>query len=296
MEDYVIATQGVSRSFDGRPAVRDLNLRVPRGHIYGFLGRNGAGKTTALKMLVGLIKPDTGTIRVNGVDPWRFTVADRQRVGYLSEKQTLLPGMRVRALIAFTSNFYPDWDHALCARILQRFHLDPARRIKELSQGAMRQVGFLLAIAQRPDLLILDEPAATLDVVARRDFLDEVLELLRQEGKTVLFSSHILSDVERVADEIGILANGTLKLSEPLDRLKETVKQVRFYDFANGTNGFEVAGAFQLRKGPAEALATLRVEHDRILDQLAAAHRCRYEVRDLGLEDIFVEVVREPES
>ena len=296
MENYVIETKSVRRSFGGTPAVRDLNLGVRRGSVYGFLGRNGAGKTTAIKMLVGLLKPDAGEIRIHGVDPWKFTVADRQRVGYLSEKQTLMPSMKVDALIRFTSSFYPNWDFALCDRILKRFQIDPAKRIKELSNGAMRQVGFLLAIAQRPELLILDEPAATLDVVARRDFLDEVLELLREEGKTVLFSSHILSDVERVADEIGILANGALKLSEPLDQLKDTVKQVRFYEFPNGTNSFAIPGAFQLKKTGAEVLATLRVGSEDALQQLAAAHGCRFEVRDLSLEDIFVEVVRDNQS
>ena len=157
----------------------------------------------------------------------------------------------------------------------------------------MRQVGFLLAIAQRPDLLILDEPAATLDVVARRDFLDEVLALLREEGKTVLFSSHILSDVERVADEIGIMAHGTLKLSEPLDQLKETVKQVRFHGFPQGTDGFTVPDAFRIAKATTEALVTLRVTDEAMLSRLAAQHRCQFEVCHLGLEDIFIELVRE---
>jgi ABC-2 type transport system ATP-binding protein len=294
MDTHVIETTNVGRSFGNTVAVRDLNLRVGRGSIYGFLGRNGAGKTTAIKMLVGLIKPDAGMIRVNSVDPWRFTVEDRQRVGYLSEKQTLMPAMRVGALIEFTSTFYPDWDFALCDRVLKRFKLDPKKRIKELSQGATRQVGFLLALAQRPDLLILDEPAATLDVVARREFLDEVLELLREEGKTVLFSSHILSDVERIADEIGIMANGTLKLSEPLDRLKDTVKQVRFFGFAHGTNGFVVPDAFRLTKTPTEALVTMRLTGETTLPKLAAQHRCQFEVCHLGLEDIFIELVREP--
>src|ERR1700722_5377919 len=260
--DYVIETANVSRSFDRAPVVQDLNLRVHRGSIYGLLGRNGAGKTTAIKMLVGLIWPDAGTIKVNGVEPAHFTVADRWRIGYVSERQILNPFMRVDVLIKFTSSFYPDWDFALCDRLLQRFKLDPSKRIRALSLGTSRQVAFLLALAQRPDLLILDEPAANLDVIARRDFLDEMLELLRQENKTVLLSSHILSDVERVADEIGIMAGGRLKISEPLDRLKDTVKQVRFFGFEKGVNGFTLPDAFQFRKTENEALATIRVEDE----------------------------------
>ena len=202
--------------------------------------------------------------------------------------------MRVDALIQFTSSFYPDWDSAACDRILNRFNIDPAKRIRALSLGMARQVAFILAMAQQPDLLILDEPAANLDVVARREFLDELLDLLREEGKTVLLSSHILSDVERVADEIGIMAHGKLKVSEPLDQLKETVKKVRFYGFPNGASIPELPDAFQFNRAGNDLLATLRVKDEQSLVKLATQHRCQYEVMHLNLEDIFVEIVREP--
>jgi ABC-2 type transport system ATP-binding protein len=293
MDSYIIETKNVFRAFGKQTAVRDLNLRVRRGSIYGFLGRNGAGKTTAIKMLVGLIHADSGEIRVNGADPRRFTVEDRWKIGYVSEKQILMPGVRVDALIKFTSHFYPDWDFAMCDRILKLFKIDPTKRIKALSQGTARQVAFMLALAQKPDLLILDEPAANLDVVARREFMDEMLALIRSENKTVLFSSHILSDVERVADEIGIITQGTLKISEPLDQLKETIKKVRFFDFERGVNGLQIPDAFRFSKTGNEAVATMRVTDESALSRLAATHRCQYEVIHLNLEDIFVEVVQE---
>ncbi len=293
MNSFIIETQNVSRSFGKKVAVQKLNLQVRRGSIYGFLGRNGAGKTTTIKMLAGLLWPDRGEIHVDGVNPQNFTTENRQKIGYLSEKQALPSSMQVGKLIQFCSNFYPHWDFELTDRILKRFKIDPNQRIKTLSQGEARQVGLLLALAQKPDLLLLDEPAGGLDVVARREFLDEVLNLIREEGKTVFFSSHILTDVERVADEIGIIKNGTLILSESLDRLKETIKQVRFYSFNRGTEEFAVANAFFVKKTKDEALVTLRVEDENILRQLAANHRCQYEIRALGLEDLFVEIVRE---
>ncbi len=293
MESHIIEMTGVNRAFGGKTAVSNMNLRVKRGSIYGFLGRNGAGKTTTIKLLAGLIWPDSGTIRVNGVEPAKFTVEDRRKIGYVSEKQMLMPSLRVKRLIEFTSSFYPDWDFALCDRVLKKFKIDPAQRIKNLSQGTQRQVAMLLALAQRPDLLILDEPAANLDVVARREFLDEVLDLIREEGKSVFISTHILSDVERVADEIGIMADGALKISESLDTLKETVKRVRFYDFAAGTNGFTLPDAFQLTRTGDEAVATLRVSSENTLRSIASAHSCQFEILDLGLEDIFIDVVRE---
>lgn len=292
MDANIIETKNVCRSFGGNPAVRNLNLRLRRGSIYGFLGRNGAGKTTTLKMLVGLIWPDSGEIRVLGVQPEHFTVADRCKIGYVSERQILPGGMRVGSLIQFTSNFYPDWDFAACDRFLKRFRIDPSKRVKELSQGSARQVAFLLALAQKPELLILDEPAANLDVVARREFLETMMDWIRCEEKTVLLSSHILSDVERVADEIGIMVEGELRLSESLDRLKETVKQVRFYGFERGCNGFAVPEALRFSQGKDEALVTLRLGDEELLPRLAARHHCKYEVTHLNLEDIFVEMVR----
>ena len=297
MDSYAIETTNVSRSFANRLAVRDLNLRVRRGSIYGLLGRNGAGKTTVIKMLAGLIWPDRGEIRVNGLDPKHFTAENRWRIGYVSERQILNPFLRVGALIRFTSSFYPDWDAAACERMLKRYRIDPARRIRALSAGTMRQLAFILAAAQRPDLLILDEPAANLDVVARREVLDELQDMLREEGRTVLISSHILSDIERVADEIGIIADGRLVVSEPLDRLKETVKKVRFYGFENGSaEKMEVPNAFRRSRSGNEVLAVMRIEAEAEIEELARRSRCRHEITHLNLEEIFVELMREPEK
>jgi ABC-2 type transport system ATP-binding protein len=290
--DYVIETEGISRSFGGTSALRNFTLRVPRGTIYGFLGRNGAGKTTAIKILAGLIKPDEGSIQVLGVNPFEFTPEDRQRVGYLSEKQILPANMKVGKLIAFCAQFYPRWDQALVDRLLASFRIDSKKKVSALSQGAQRQVAFILALAQRPELLILDEPASTLDVVARREFLDEVLDLLRQDGPTVFISSHILSDIERVADHIGILADGALKISEPLDRLKETVKRVRFHGFRQDPTAFSLPGAFRSVRSGNEWLVTLRLEDPAILDGPARQWGAQYEVQDMNLEDIFVEISR----
>ncbi len=296
MNPYIIETNNVTRSMGGTVVVRDLNLRVKRGSIYGFLGRNGAGKTTTIKMLVGLIWPDAGTIRVNGVEPSQFTVEDRWKIGYVSERQILNPFMKVEALLRFTSSFYPEWDAAVCERLLQRFGIDRSKRVRALSMGMARQLAFILAMGQKPDLLILDEPAANLDVVARREFLDEILGMLRERETTVLLSSHILSDIERVADEIGIMAQGQLRVSESLDQLKETVKKVRFYNFIKGSNGFALPEAFQFSKTSSEVAATFRVNDENSLQKLAATHGCQYEIIPLNLEDIFVEMVREPKE
>jgi ABC-2 type transport system ATP-binding protein len=159
-----------------------------------------------------------------------------------------------------------------------------------LSNGTQRQVAFILALAQRPELLILDEPASTLDVVARREFLDEILALIRQDGPTVLISSHILSDIERVADHIGILVDGTLKVSEPLDELAETVKQIRFHSFSRPQASLSVPGAFRTVHSGKEALVTARVKDESIIATAARNAGAQYEIINLPLEDIFVEL------
>ena len=299
--DYAIEAEGIGRSFAGTQALKDFTLRVPRGCIYGFLGRNGAGKTTAIKILAGLIKPDAGTVRVLGVNPFELSAEDRQRLGYLSEKQILPVNMKVGKLMAFCSRFYPKWDHELTRRLAESFRIDPKKKISALSQGGQRQVAFILALAQRPELLILDEPASTLDVVARREFLDEILDLLRQGGErqggagsgpTVFISSHILSDIERVADQIGILAEGTLKVSEPLDTLKETIKRVRFHSFARDPGPVSIPGAFRTVRSGSEILATLRLADGETPARLAQRLGAEYEIEDLNLEEIFVELSR----
>jgi len=290
--EWMIEADGVGRTFDGSNALRDFTLRVPRGVIYGFLGRNGSGKTTAIKILAGLLRPGTGTARVLGKDPFTLTPEDRQRIGYVSEKQIFPLNMKVEKLAAFCAQFYPRWDHARVDRLIETFRLDRRKKMSALSQGGQRQVAFLLAVAQRPELLLLDEPASTLDVVARREFLDEILSLLREDGVTVFLSSHILSDIERVADHIGIVADGTLKVSEPLDQLQETVKRVRFHSFPGDPSALEIPGAFRTTRAKGEISATVRLADEAVLAETARCWHAQYEVENLNLEEIFVELSR----
>jgi ABC-2 type transport system ATP-binding protein len=290
--EYVIETEGLSRSFGATTALRDLTLRVPRGGIYGFLGRNASGKTTAIKLLAGLIKPTSGSVKVLGKTPFDFTPEDRQRVGYVSEKQILPGGFTVKSLVGFCARFYPRWDHDLVSRLLKQFNIDPKKKIAALSQGTQRQVAFILALAQKPDLLILDEPASTLDVVARREFLDETLALIRENGPTVFISSHILSDIERVADHIGILVDGRLVISEALDELEDTIKRVRFYGSSGDAKQISLSEAFRTVRSKDEVLITARLRDDGEVERVARAAGAQFEVIHLPLEEIFIEVSR----
>jgi ABC-2 type transport system ATP-binding protein len=208
----------------------------------------------------------------------------------MSEKAIIPPMIKVRRVLELGRDLYPNWDAALADSLLAKYGISTKARSSTLSAGKQRLLGFIMAIAPRPKVLLLDEPAANLDVVARREILDDILELLRDCGATVLFSTHILSDVERVADEIGILVEGRLRLSEPLDELKDSIQQVRFYGFPNGMPPAEIPGSYRTVRSRQEILVTLGSGSD----PQAWAHRwsCQYETRALNLEDIFVELSR----
>jgi len=287
-----IHVQDVSRSFDGTLAVDHLSFAVQPGSIYGFLGRNGAGKTTTLRMLAGLIKPHSGEVRVCGKDPFTMRAEDRQWLGYMSEKADIPTRMKISSLLQLGRDLYPTWDDTWARALLSKYSLAPHKRFSTLSQGSQRLLSFIIAIASRPKVLLLDEPAANLDVVARREILEDILMLIRDRGCTVLFSTHILSDVERVADEIGILAHGRLQVSESLDSLKDSIHQVRLFDFRNGPPAEEIPGAFRTVRERTEITITLRNSPDLTPETLATRWQCRQETRSLNLEDIFVELSR----
>lgn len=284
----------VTRRYDQTTALENISLQVPPGSIYGFLGRNGAGKTTLLRMLAGLMWPNNGEIRVLGKNPREFSVEDRQKIGFLSEKQILPPNQKVGSLIEFCKTLYPTWDDSIVKRLIQNFSLDRGKKVSELSNGQQRQVAFLLAIAFRPQVLILDEPASTLDVVARREFLDEILGLIREEGRTVFFSTHILSDLERVADRIGILKKGQLIADESLDSLKENVLQVRWISSENRFPELSGWQIYRSTKQNQEWKTVLRLSENRTLETLEQKAResgCQIQIDSLSLEELFVQIV-----
>ncbi|HWA09463.1 MAG TPA: ABC transporter ATP-binding protein [Opitutaceae bacterium] len=287
-----IVVNDISRSFDGQVVVKNLSFSVKPGSIYGFLGRNGSGKTTTIRMLAGLIKPSAGEIRIMGSNPFTIGAAERQYLGYMSEKAAIPMNCTVRSVLKLGHSLYPTWDSALAEALLNKFNLPGKKRFKALSQGSQRLLNFVMAVAPRPRVLLLDEPAANLDVVARREILDVILGLIRDGDCTVLFSTHILSDVERVADEIGILARGSLRISESLDTLKDSIRQVRFFGFKGGVPNDLVPESLCTVRSAGEITMTLRANSRTTPEELAQRWSCQLESRALNLEDIFVELSR----
>jgi ABC-2 type transport system ATP-binding protein len=221
-----IETRGLTKLYGDRAVVQSLDLRVPTGCVYGFLGRNGAGKSTVIKMLTGMVQPDAGEALILGEPAATMSPAARGRVAYIAEGHPLYRTMTIRQIEQFSRAFYPQWNADLFGRILDHFELSPKKRIWWLSRGQRAQVALALAVAPDPELLILDDPTLGLDTVVRRDFLESMIQIIQRQGRTILFSSHVLGDVERVADRIGILVDGVLRVDCPTEQFKEAVKKL----------------------------------------------------------------------
>lgn len=212
----------VSRSYKkGTPVLDGVTFSMTEGEVVGLLGRNGAGKTTLIRIAMGMLYPHAGSVRVFGISPTEDPVTIKKRVGYVAEDQILPPRMKIAELIAFHRYLFPHWNDALERQLLDRFALSPGAKVNQLSKGQARQAALLCAVCHRPELLILDEPAGGLDPAARREFLETSIQLLNREGTAILFSSHHMSDLERIGGRVVLLDKGKVRLDRDLDRLRD---------------------------------------------------------------------------
>lgn len=218
----VIAVSGLTRRFGANTALDAVDLTIARGGVYGLVGANGAGKTTLIKHILGLLRAESGSVRVFGKDPVEDPVGVLSRIGYLSEENDLPGWMRVEELMRYSKAFYPNWDDAYAEELRKTFGLDPAAKIKSLSKGQKARAGLVIALAYRPELLLLDEPSSGLDPIVRRDILGAIMRTIADEGRTVLFSSHLLDEVEQVADHVTMIKAGRILVSAPLGEIKES--------------------------------------------------------------------------
>lgn len=215
----IIETQNLSHRYWRTEALRDLTLAVPAGSVFALLGANGAGKTTAIKVLMNLLRPSAGVARVLGTDSCRLGERELAQIGYVSENQQLPLWMTVRQLLDYCRPFYPTWDRALEARLLAQFDLPPERKLKQLSRGMLMKTALLSSLAYRPKLLVLDEPFSGLDPLVREEFVHGLLETARLGDWTVFVSSHDIEEVERLADSIALIEAGRLRFTETTESL-----------------------------------------------------------------------------
>ncbi len=290
----IIATHGLTKYYGRRAVVDSLDLRVPQGSVYGLLGRNGAGKSTTIKMLLGMVHPNSGRAELFGEDAATLRPETRSRIAFLAEGHPLYRWMTVAEAAAFTRSFHSTFNRQLLEQILDHFELPRRAKIRRLSNGQRAQVSLALAVAQEPELLILDDPTLGLDTVVRRDFLESLVQIIQRQGRTILFSSHILGDVERVADRIGILVDGVLRVDCPTDHFKESIRKV-VLEFDGTPPEFAGCSGLVSNRSVGNKLELVVVGYDDQQKQLVESLLPRsIEVIDLNLEDAFIEYTRGP--
>ena len=284
----VVEVRGLTRRFRRKVALDNVDLTVRPGVVFGLVGENGAGKTTLIKHLLGLLKPNAGTARVFGLDPVADPVGVLSRIGYLSEDRDLPYWMRLGELMRYTQAFYPGWDEAFAEDLRQTFDLDADAKVRQLSRGERAKAGLLIALAYRPELLLLDEPSSGLDPVVRRDILGAIIRTVADEGRTVFFSSHLLDEVERVSDVLAMIHKGKVVLSAPLEEIKASHHRLTLRFLEPQLGPPDLAGALNWEGSGLEWTAVCNGQIDELI---RAAERLNATVVDKGtpsLESIFV--------
>ncbi|MBL7040855.1 MAG: ABC transporter ATP-binding protein [Pirellulaceae bacterium] len=288
MSENVVEVRGLSRRFGKTTALDDVSLSVRPGIVSGLVGENGAGKTTLIKHLLGLFKAQTGSVRIFGLDPVKDPVGVLGRIGYLSEDRDLPDWMRIGELMSYTQAFYPNWDQAFAEQLRETFELSERQRIKSLSRGQRARAGLLVALAHRPDLLVLDEPSSGLDPIVRRDILAAIIRTVADEGRNVLFSSHLLEEVERVADSVTMIHEGKVILSDDLSKIiaAHRLVTVRFKEPQTGPP--KLPGMLSVSGEGHEWTVMCNGEIERLKKAVAEAGASIVEDGPASLDDIFV--------
>lgn len=232
MTNAVVDVRNLSRRFGQTAALDGISVQVEPGYVYGLVGVNGAGKTTLIKHLLGLLRAKEGSVRVFGMDPVEHPVEVLRRIGYLSEDRDLPEWMRIHELLRYTAAYYPNWDQAYADELVTTFGLDNTKKIKECSKGMRAQAGLIAAVAHRPELLLLDEPSTGLDPIVRKDILNAIIRTVADEGRAVIFSSHLLDEVELMSDYVFMIDAGKRVIEGSLDDIKDQHRllHVRFSD------------------------------------------------------------------
>src|SRR2546425_323820 len=286
----VIELNQLIRRYGKLEAVNNLSLAVRRGRCYGFFGRNGAGKTTTIKCLLNLLRPNSGTVRVLGLDPQRQEVPVKSRLTYVPDSVAFYPWMTVSQTLEFLSSFRPRWNREMETDLLDRFQLDPSQKASELSKGQKTQLALIGAVCPEPELLVLDEPTSGLDPIVRREFIQTVIGAYHAsdpENRTVFVSTHLINEFEGLIDEFSIIERGRVLMTMPADDARERFKKIRAR-FAEPPSGLELAGALSVRQSGRELEILADGNTPELLEKLRLRQPEELRCDSLTLEEIFV--------
>lgn len=296
MNENAIEIENIEKIFHRKTVLKNLSFSVPKGVVYGLLGRNGVGKTTTIRILLGLLFPDRGQSQVLGLCSQKADEKIRQKVGYVAEGQQLYQWMTIKELLWFNGSFYNNWDATYVESLIKRFELEPKDKIENLSRGMLSKLSLTLAMGHRPEILILDEATAGLDAIVRREFLDSIVELVNSEGHSVLISSHLLSDMERVVDQIGILQDGHITIAGNLEDLKNSYRKVKLSFTEQPSSKFKLPDTIYEKHSGREVLLIFKNYSSQKEKELYALGAKNIEFINMGLEDLFIECLVSQES
>jgi ABC-2 type transport system ATP-binding protein len=288
----IVQMQGLSKRFGATAALRDVTLDIHAGSIIGLLGANGAGKSTLLRHIIGLYLPTKGKCVTFGCEAGKLGPAHLGRIGYVHQEGELLEWMKVAHLIRYVSTYYPNWNHPLEEKYIADYDISMQARVGSLSPGQRQRLAILLAIGFEPELLILDEPASALDPVARGRFLDLLLQMIQNENRTIIISSHILSDVEKVIDHVVIMQAGRILRNCSFDELKEEFCRVRISTLSGDLPAkLPFENVIQHQRSNGQAVITVRNATPEQIEQTAEDMNCQVEIQTLPLEEIYKLIV-----
>ncbi len=292
MNESVLNLSGIRKSFGPKFVLKGVDLAVPAGTILGLMGKNGAGKSTMIKCLLGLLKADSGIATVFGEPSWNLSAECRQRIGYVPQTMAGFRWMKIETMLEYTGAFYSVWNKEKAMSLLTEWDLDPGARISRLSEGEQQKLSIIQALSHEPDVFIFDEPVASLDPSARRQFLKQLIDLNMNENRTMLFSTHIASDLERVAGEITILKDGIIAYKGDLGTLQDRIRRLHIQSTRELPNPLPIQNIIHSDVNGTNATVTVDGVGDDAVQHLKEVLSATISIEQLNLEDIFLEVHR----
>jgi ABC-2 type transport system ATP-binding protein len=292
MREMHVVAKNLSKSFGAHEVLQGLSFTVEPGDVIGVLGKNGAGKTTLLELMLGFTPATDGQVEVFGHESFDLPGDGKARIGFVPQQDELIDQLNARDQLSVIASFYPRWDAALIQRLCQEWGVDLGARIKAMSVGERQKLSILLALGHKPELLVLDEPVASLDPLARRQFLEQIVEVTADGERSVVFSSHIVSDIERLANKIWILKNGRLQWQGDLDSLKDSVVRLHVRSGEPLPEGIRFPNALNVLRQDRYAMAVVHGFTPALRGEIEARCGTAVDVEPLSLEEIFLELHR----
>jgi ABC-2 type transport system ATP-binding protein len=290
LETNVLSLNDVHKSYAGKQVLNGVNLTLKKGAVMGLVGVNGAGKTTLLKTALGLLKADVGKVKIFDEPSWGMSDSSKERLGFVPQSMELFNGMKVKHLVEYISTFYRNWDQEKAEQLMFDWQIHKEAIITTLSEGQKQRMSIILAMSHSPELLVLDEPVASLDLAARRDFIKQLIEMNADSDTSIIFSTHITSDIERVAADVAFLKMGRIEYQGGVDELKEQVVRLHIKSQHALAQNFDIPSILKQKVEGQYAKLSVKDFDVSHIAYWEAKYSASVEVETLSLEDIFLEL------